>query len=407
MDVEKLKDLVDGSNSEHLATVSKNMKVFCPFEAVGMARQEIRHSNFLAYILDPNRPHEFGTLLLKSFIALLTEEEISESRMLRARVHRELYRIDLLVDIPPENGKKRLVIAIEVKVDAGERGEQLSDYQRRVESAWPHSEVIFGFLTVDGREGTTSAEKEWQPISWTDLIDALDSALESALESDGRSAIGLEMYAAYGSMMRRHGMADKNSNMPLDDAVFTLWSKHREALDYLYENRPDPISDLMRKISKNMGEMAKLLSSALDTEVKPALSTRSYLRFSFPELEARYDDLCKGSKKWAGETASIILLEIYRNDDGISASIVVGPADGAPEFRKRLIEAMNRNDGGSRQVRASGWSHNWPTTLGEAALSEAEITERNGMLHFANQIAERLSGVMDSKLPALLDQASS
>ena len=401
MDVEKLKDLVDGSGSDHLATVSKNMKVFCPFEAVGMVRQEIRHSNFLAYILDPNRPHEFGTLLLKSFIALLTEDAISESRMLRARVHRELYNIDLLVDIPPENGKKRLVIAIEVKVDAGERREQLRDYQRRVESAWPHSEAIFGFLTMDGRVGTTSAEKVWQPISWAGLIYALDSALESG----DRSAIGFEMYAAYGRMMRRHGMADKTSDTPLDDAVFTLWSKHKEALDYLFENRPDPISDLMRKISKNMGEMAELLSSSLGTPVKPASSTRSYLRFSFPGLEARYEDLCKGSKNWAGETASIILLEIYRNGDGISASIVVGPADGAPEFRRRLIEALNRRDGGSRRAGASGWSHNWQTTLGEAALTEAGMPEKNWMLQFSNQIAESLSGVMDRELPALLDQA--
>lgn len=404
MDVEKLKDFVCGAGSEHLATISKNMKVFCPFEAIGMARQEIRHSNFLAYILDPKRPHEFGAKLLKAFIAIFTDETISETRLDRARIYRELYNIDLVVEIPPENGGKALVIAIEVKVDAGESSEQLRKYQRRVEAAWPHSEAIFGFLTIDGREGTTGAEKTWQPISWTGLIDAFDVALESV----GRSAIGFEMYAAYGRMMRRHGMADKTSDKALDEAVFTLWNEHKEALEYLFENRPDPIGDLMREIAKNKGEkMAELLSSSLGVPVSPAASTSMYLRFSFPGLESRYKVLAKGSKKWAGETASIILLEIYRNGDGISASIVVGPADGAPEFRKRLIAAMNRNDGGSRRAGASGWSHNWQTTLGEAALTDAEIPERNGMRHFANQIAERLSGVMDRELPALLDQANS
>lgn len=403
MDVEKLRDLVDGSGAEHLATVSKNMKVFCPFEAVGMARQEIRHSNFLAYILDPNRPHGFGTLLLKSFIALLTEEEISESRMLRARVHRELYRIDLLVDIPPENGKKRLVIAIEVKVDAGESLEQLRGYQRRVESAWPHSEVVFGFLTVDGREGTTSADKRWQPISWTGLIYALDRALKN----DGCSAIGYPMYAAYVSMMRRHGMADKTSDTPLDDAVFTLWYKHKEALEYLFENRPDPISDLMRKISKNMGEMADLLSSSLGVPVTPAASTSMYLRFSFPGLESRYKVLTQGRRQWAGKTASIILLEIYRNGDGISASIVVGPADGAPDFRKRLIETLNRKDGGRRRAGTSGWSHNWQTTLGQGALDDANIPPENWMIHFSTYIAQSMRSVVQTELPALLDQAIS
>jgi len=404
VDVEKLKDLVDGSGSEHLATVSKNMKIFCPFEAVGMVRQEIRHSNFLAYILDPNRPHEFGTKLLNAFVAIFTGEPISETRLHRARIYRELYNVDLIVEIPPENGGKALVIAVEVKIDAGERSEQLRDYQRRVKAAWPHSEAIFGFLTVDGREGTTSADKTWQPISWTGLIYALDRALES----DGRSAIGYPMYAAYVSMMRRHGMADKTSDAPLDDAVFTLWSKHKEALEYLFENRPDLIGDLMRKIAENKGEMmAELLSSSLGVPVRPAASTSMYLRFSFPSLESRYEVLTQGRRQWAGETASIILLEIYRNGDGISASIVVGPADGAPEFRKRLVETLNRNDGGRRRAGASGWSHNWQTTLGQAALAEADVSPGSWMLHLSIYIAQSMRSVLQTKLPALLDQAIS
>ena len=403
MDVQKLKDLVDGSGSEHLATVSRNMKVFCPFEAVGMARQEIRHSNFLAYILDPNRPHEFGTLLLEAFIAIFTDEVISETRLHRARIYRELYNVDLMVEIPPENGGKALVIAVEIKIDAGERREQLRDYQLRVKTAWRNSEAKFGFLTVDGREGTTSADKTWQPISWTGLIDALDRALES----DGRSAIGYQMYAAYVSMMRRHGMADKTSDTPLDDAVFTLWYKHKEALEYLFENRPDPISDLMRKISKNMGEMADLLSSSLGVPVTPAASTSMYLRFSFPGLESRYKVLTQGRRQWAGKTASIILLEIYRNGDGISASIVVGPADGAPDFRKRLIETLNRKDGGRRRAGTSGWSHNWQTTLGQGALDDANIPPENWMIHFSTYIAQSMRSVVQTELPALLDQAIS
>ncbi|MEM6307226.1 MAG: hypothetical protein AAF701_04510, partial [Pseudomonadota bacterium] len=34
-------------------------RIFCPFEAIGMVNQEIRHAYFLAYILDPDRPHGF------------------------------------------------------------------------------------------------------------------------------------------------------------------------------------------------------------------------------------------------------------------------------------------------------------------------------------------------------------
>ena len=33
---------------------------FCPFEAMGAVNAELRHANFLAYLLDPLRPHNFG-----------------------------------------------------------------------------------------------------------------------------------------------------------------------------------------------------------------------------------------------------------------------------------------------------------------------------------------------------------
>src|SRR5437762_3578836 len=38
------------------------------FEALGMQRAEVRHSQFLAYILDPNRPHGLNDEFLKRFL---------------------------------------------------------------------------------------------------------------------------------------------------------------------------------------------------------------------------------------------------------------------------------------------------------------------------------------------------
>lgn len=40
-----------------LVELESSFDQFCPFEAVGMADQEIRHSHFLSYITDPRRPH--------------------------------------------------------------------------------------------------------------------------------------------------------------------------------------------------------------------------------------------------------------------------------------------------------------------------------------------------------------
>jgi hypothetical protein len=92
-----------------------------------------------------------------------------------------------------------------------------------------------------------------------------------------------------------------------------------------------------------------------------SFGTATYLRFSFPELEA-YFSLCKGRKQWAIDSASIILLEIYRTEYGITAAVVVG-RQAEPKFRKRLIEAMNELTAKTSFWNV-GWSHNWQTTLG-------------------------------------------
>ena len=66
MDEAKLESLFVGN--ELFEQVEQHLGVFCPFEAVGMVRQEVRHANFLRYCLDPQRPHGFGTDCLRALM---------------------------------------------------------------------------------------------------------------------------------------------------------------------------------------------------------------------------------------------------------------------------------------------------------------------------------------------------
>ena|ERR1044072_5899591 len=57
-DVEaRLADLFDDPDFN---TIHTQLSPFNLFEAVGAIRAELRHSNFLAYLLSPNRPHGMG-----------------------------------------------------------------------------------------------------------------------------------------------------------------------------------------------------------------------------------------------------------------------------------------------------------------------------------------------------------
>jgi hypothetical protein len=73
MDEKRLADLV--MLDEDFAKLEQILDIFCPFEAVGMVRQEIRHAHFLAYYLDPNRPHGFGDACLRAFLTKAIEAQ--------------------------------------------------------------------------------------------------------------------------------------------------------------------------------------------------------------------------------------------------------------------------------------------------------------------------------------------
>ena len=69
----KLEELILGSQT--FRQFENLTAQFCPFEATGMIRQEIKHSHFLSYILDANRPHEFGNKFLKEFLYLIADSD--------------------------------------------------------------------------------------------------------------------------------------------------------------------------------------------------------------------------------------------------------------------------------------------------------------------------------------------
>lgn len=44
------------------------------FDILNIGRQELRHSDFLAFLLDPNRSGEVGQQFLRSFLTLLSKD---------------------------------------------------------------------------------------------------------------------------------------------------------------------------------------------------------------------------------------------------------------------------------------------------------------------------------------------
>jgi len=99
--------VVDNPELDHLEDL---LREFNLFEAIGATRQELRHSDFLRFLLDPSENHGLGDYFLKTLFkeALVGSTsqgigaiDIDVANLADAEVERERFQIDVLVHSGP------------------------------------------------------------------------------------------------------------------------------------------------------------------------------------------------------------------------------------------------------------------------------------------------------------------
>ena len=68
-------------HNEELAHLEELTGQFNLFEALGLVRQEIRHSNFLAWLMNPAQTHGLGDSFLKAFLMKTSVKASVKARM--------------------------------------------------------------------------------------------------------------------------------------------------------------------------------------------------------------------------------------------------------------------------------------------------------------------------------------
>ena len=141
--------VVENQDLEKLEALLAEFNVF---EALGAVRQELRHSDFLSFLLDPAQNHGLGDVFLKRFLKRVLADasdspvspiEIDVADLRSAVVRREWRRIDILI----HDEESRLVVAVENKILSGEHSDQLARYRRTVTYEFPGHRAVYIFLT--------------------------------------------------------------------------------------------------------------------------------------------------------------------------------------------------------------------------------------------------------------------
>ena len=168
------------SDNPELERLEKILGQFNLFEAMGVTRTEIRHSDFLAFLLNPRETHGLSDGFLKLFLkkacggkpgCALSPVEVDAWNLSELEVEREWEGVDILLVHKP----KEIVCWIENKIGTVEHSDQLARYVEKVSAMYPNFKKIPLYLTPDGSPPT---HESYFPIDYALVIEALKSMEE-------------------------------------------------------------------------------------------------------------------------------------------------------------------------------------------------------------------------------------
>ena len=370
-------------DNEDLERLEQRLARFNIFEALRRVRREREHSDFLGFLLDPKATHGFGELFLKQFLkkavaegagssASISAAELEAINLSSTQVQREWKDIDILL----KNKESRLAVIIENKIDSTEHSNQLKRYFNYIEGECPHWKIIGLYLTPD-KDDPSDREKYW-PIDYKLVCETVQWVIRMR-GSDLASNVLLTLND-YIEMLRRHLMTESD----ISALCKRIYAKHREALDLIYEHRPDPQLSIRELLEQIIGRNQDLVVDK---------STKSHVRF----LPKDWDTAAL--KRGSGWTSSgrMLMFEFENAPDALKLHLYLGP--GPQDIREKIFaSALRRN---TLFIPSGNLSEKWKTLFSNTFLS-GESREGDYDDNMKNQIERQWGTFIDGPLPNML-----
>jgi hypothetical protein len=370
-------------NNTDLEALEAQLEQFNIFEAIGVVRQELRHSDFLAFLLNPNQNHGLGDAFVRRFLqnVLITAQHRGPAispihldvwDLSHLQVRREWRHADLLL----VDATNHLVVLIENKIDSGEHSDQLTRYVRTVREDYPADawQLLAIYLTPDGDEPSVL---DYLPAAYRTVADTVASFVEIRSASLNPAVTALLVH--YATMLRRHVVADSQ----IAELCRRIYQRHQRALDLIFEHRPDELAEIRAML---VGAVEGTPGLVLDGPSKQTV------RFA-PEVWERFPR----GKGWT-RSGRALLFEFAIQVNLIDLTLWLGP--GPANFRQRVFTAARK--------------HQPPFTIGRRKLSETYSSlYRTRLLkpeerldaaldEIAEHIAQRWSMFVEHDLPRIV-----
>jgi hypothetical protein len=223
--------IVNNSDLEKLEVL---MKEFNPLRILKVNNYEIRHSNMLAWLIDPSENHNLGDLLLKKVLVGALSGEVEESlnditipQVLMSNFHdatvlREWKNIDLVI----ESKSNDMVLFLENKIHAGLGKHQLEKYIKIIKESYPNCKnIIPVFLTLTGDE---SPHSNYYKYSHVEICSLLTNTLN--LYKNRINGKVYDFISYYINVLEELTMQDDRLIQLCKD----IYKNHKEAIDLIF-----------------------------------------------------------------------------------------------------------------------------------------------------------------------------
>ena len=370
---------------ECLDPLSEWTSKFNLFDILKITRTEIRHSNMLSWLLNPNENHGLSDSVIRGFIQYVattfTEDvDVFDTLLMECHdfsIRREWHNIDILA--VSENEK--FVLCIENKIDSGEHDNQLNRYRKIVEETYLDYGKMYVYLSPEGGEASDS--EYWCSMSYQDVLSIIENARKKVkLLPDAELLID-----NYVEAIRRDIVGDER----LAQICAEIYAKHKKALDLIFENRPDRALEVATIIKA--WAIEKTESGELEVVLDKCGKT--YIRFKTKTMSDILPDAEEANSGW--KTKNHYFYEI-RNIDGMGFLLSLSLSSRNLSDEQRLICDRINEHFPSRTQKAN-WQWRTPFATKQVKideeLSEEKIYEQlDKKLDELKAFEEKLSKVM-------------
>lgn len=356
---------------------------FNVFEAIGATRNELRHSDFLAFLLNPRENHGLADAFLKRLlqraVVAAGNQDLAVSGidldvwdLDDVEIRREWQNLDILI----LDDAHKLVVVIENKIGTTEHDDQLARYRDLVARTYPKHAFLGLYLTP---EGDVPTDEAYLAVSYKlvrDVVEELAKNRASTLGPDVRV-----LMTHYAAMLGRHVVMDSE----IAELARRIYDKHKDAIDIIIEHRPDKQAEVRAALEE---------VTAADPHVIPEHSVKAYIRLVPKEWDV---PALRQGVGWL-PSGRMLIVEFW-NYPGyyLKLKVMMGPG---PEDVRQAIFDLARSETPTFKPAYRKLNKKWDPLWERPILSAKQYDELD-VDEIKTAAAEALQEFREKQLPAM------